>query len=743
MSGKIITNIGFFNMLLFVFLAANLSAQEIQYKNVPSGSEGFELNFPFIGGINNPQFSNIDFNDDGKMDLFVFDKAADVVLPFLYVGTNNNVKYQYAPEYKEIFPKLGEFALLRDYDQDGIMDIFSFSVEEVSSSISVWKGIKVNGKLSFDKFNITDYEVNVLNYSENGTHYSIYVPQNDIPAIDDIDGDGDLDVLSFEPDGGYLYYYKNLSVEKGFGLDSFKFELNDKCWGKFYESGIVDSIYQSDNAEDCFYFKWPAGEKRHAGSTLISLDIDGDSDKDLLLGDIVTDGLLMLTNGGTKQKAWCTAQDKNFPSNNVKLKMDGFLAGFHVDVNNDGKRDLIAAPNQPGSGRNQHHIWLYLNKGTDASPIFEFETDEFLVNETVNMGAATNPNFVDYDADGLMDVIIGANGFYFDGGVREIRLFLLKNGGTKSEPNYFLADANYLDLSNFQEIIGRPTPTFGDMDGDGDQDMIIGTSGGLMIYYENIAGAGNKFSFANPVYPYIDYYLGNSISPFIYDINADGLNDIVVGEQNNYLNLYKNTGTISNPTFESDISLSPNQENLGGIFSGGTQFNRRYGSPIFFDSGNNTLMALGVFSGKIELYNTGNDQENGIFSLISDDFGVLDEGFRVSVSAADIDDDQKYEFVVGNDRGGIAFYDTDINIKGVSNVNIIDNQILSYNNPVVDILTIVGEVTKDEQISIYNIQGQEVLKQGFSNNINVAFLKAGVYFIKIASSNQLYKMVKI
>jgi hypothetical protein len=40
----------------------------------------------------------------------------------------------------------------------------------------------------------------------------------DIPAVVDVNGDGDKDILRFSKPGGYVMYFENLSEETGHGL---------------------------------------------------------------------------------------------------------------------------------------------------------------------------------------------------------------------------------------------------------------------------------------------------------------------------------------------------------------------------------------------------------------------------------------------------------------------------------------------------------------------------------------------
>src|SRR5690606_39222908 len=139
---------------------------------------------------------------------------------------------------------------------------------------------------------------------------NLYITDADLPGIADIDGDGDLDVLTFSIWGNILEYHKNLSMELYGHCDSLVYEVRSRCWGDFQESMEGSSLtlnmpctYNVPNPE------MPTGEdgairpqgsdRAHAGSTILPLDLDGDGDMDLLLGDLLFPHISALYNGGT------------------------------------------------------------------------------------------------------------------------------------------------------------------------------------------------------------------------------------------------------------------------------------------------------------------------------------------------------------------------------------------------------------------------------------------------------------
>ena len=64
------------------------------------------------------------------------------------------------------------------------------------------------------------------------SNINIYVSAVDIPAISDIDSDGDLDILTFSILGGFVEYHKNVNGNN-FKLRSIIFELKVGCWEIF------------------------------------------------------------------------------------------------------------------------------------------------------------------------------------------------------------------------------------------------------------------------------------------------------------------------------------------------------------------------------------------------------------------------------------------------------------------------------------------------------------------------------
>ena len=111
--------------LVLCLSLGSLSAQMVLNRDttLKIHENGIYFNSTFSGGINAGQFSEVDLNLDGIMDLVVFDKSGNKIIPYL----NNNGNYIYAPTYRNNFPNIHDWMLMADYNCDGKNDIYTYS----------------------------------------------------------------------------------------------------------------------------------------------------------------------------------------------------------------------------------------------------------------------------------------------------------------------------------------------------------------------------------------------------------------------------------------------------------------------------------------------------------------------------------------------------------------------------------------------------------------------------------------
>lgn len=709
--------ITFTAVLIFLFGLSNAQLQLQLNRDIRVYHESAELKNAWAGGFNTPQFSEMDVNQDGLKDLVVFERNFyGSVKIFINQGIQGEITYEYQPKYQSLFPALRNWMLLRDYDCDGLEDIFT----SVPGGVAVYKGEVSNGKIDF----VLQTGI-LLSQGPNG-NAPLYVAPPDIPAIVDIDNDGDLDILSFEIIGNTLEYHKNLSMENYGNCNELEFVVNTSCWGYFSEDGNNNTVTLFDTCQN----KGLVQNSRHAGSTVLAIDLFGNGLKDLLLGDITYPNLVMLKNGGSMDDAVMIDQQTDFPSNSQPVDLNVFPAAYYLDVNNDHLKDLLVAPNNPNTSENHDNVWYYENTGNSEIPEFSFIQNDFLETDIIDLGEASYPVFFDENVDGLMDIVAGSFGYFLGSGDYSSRLMLLRNIGSSEEPAFEIVSDDYagLGIYGFEGVY----PAFGDMDQDGDEDMIVGDEEGRLHLFTNQAGTGQPADFELTGPNFMDIDVSESAKPQIVDVNRDTLPDILVGVRGGTIRYYENTGSAENPEFSSvasndrfgDVDVMP--ECCTG-----------YSAPhMTTDSLNNSILYVGSEQGWIYLFNDIDGNLSGTFNLLD---SLYLDGVKVNLNGADINADGKKEFVYGQFAGGLGMLKSGKPfVYGIGEKSSKQNHLKVFPNPARDIIRVdFKEGIKQGKVylTIYTLQGLEMFKREYTLPdqlvLDVHFFKSGLYILQI------------
>ena len=673
------------------------------------------LAFPWAGGLNACQFGRIDLDGDGQKDLLVFDRHGNRLLAFLNRGKTGEIKYNYAPEYTKHFPELTDWSIFADYDGDGREDIFTYS--------KGWAGMKVYRNVSTEQIGFELIVYPYLTSWHGGGEVNLIATNADYPAIIDLDGDGDLDILTFGVLGTFIEKHRNLSVERYGTRDSLVFEKTDDCWGRVAESEENNIMY----LDTCLFGKSLIVNRddfRHRGATFAVRDLTGNGLPDLLLADVDYPSLVFLKNGGTPDAALMVSQETKFPENEP-VQLFSMPVPFFTDIDNDGMDDLLVSPFDPNpmacEGRNS--IWLYLNKGTNQYPDFQLYTKSFLQNQMLDVGSGAFPVFTDVDDDGLMDLVVGNVGdldstYYIYGSLqthRSSQLHFYKNVGTMQNPVFQIFDNDFGGLKALKQT--GLVPAFGDLDGDGKQEMLVGTAEGKMMLFDD------DFTLLDADF----LHFGESWSaPCLFDADDNGVLDLVVGNAHGKLSYYQgfmqgNTIGFQHLTdFWGQVDVCDHSVSYFG-----------YSVPTLFSIDGEVLLAVGSEQGKVFLFKGITHNRDGIFTDISDRWGdyVCDFenrfGLRSASTLADLNDDGTFEMLVGNFCGGLEILNGNIAVnQGVEDISECDFQI--FPNPSKGHVTIEGT----GRLSVTNLMGQTLFAREI-HDIQSLSLPKGLWFVRL------------
>ena len=739
-------------LTLFIILSFKISFGQFSFNfsdSIEVTKNGVPLSLAWSGGLNYSQFSEIDYDYDGYMDLLVFDRSNDQIRLFENRLVNGNRMYVFNPNGHTLFPTDLRYRLAAiDYNQDGKNDLFAYGIG----------GVKVYKNTGNSTTGLQWTVSKNLLYSDNwGTMLNLYVSSADIPAIVDVDLDGDIDILTYHISGEYLQYHKNLSQETYGHSDSLMFELKNECWGGFREDVNSNSVFLNDQTAPCQGGNVPnpqlkpnETEKAHAGSTVLALDMDGNGVKDLLLGDVAYPSINFLTNGGTtvNSNSLMISANPNFPANSTPVSMQLFPAAFWVDVDFDSKKDLLVAPNAKNVSENETSVLKYKNTISNTNPNFVFETKAFLQEDMIEHGTGSIPVLTDLDNDGLVDLFVANYFSYKPTLAKESRIAYYKNTGTINNPVFTFIDNDFLNLS--QSGLGlRMVPSFGDLNNDGKKDIILGLENGTLCYLQNTT-SGSIPTFSTPITNYQDHIgqtinVGQFATPQLFDLNLDGKLDLIIGKKTGEILYYQNKGTLTTPSFELINS------NLGNVDVSSSISPDGFAVPHFFRNLDTTYLMVGSLEGAIFFYDSIDENlASGTgFRTISSNFLNQDKniGGYSACAVGDLDNDSNLDLIIGQDLGGLFFLEHDsLSNLGLKNPFFTLPEIHIYPNPAYDRITITSDIDLNNlEILVYSSTGKLVDKKiGKMKTIDFSITDYtnGMYFIQIPEFGYSTKFIK-
>ena len=170
------------------------------------------------------------------------------------------------------------------------------------------------------------------------------------------------------------------------------------------------------------------------------------------------------------------------------------------------------------------------------------------------------PCVADWNGDGRKDLLVG----YQPSG----RIALYQNLGTDADPafaSYTNLQVGGVDIAHPSGGCGAPAPFVCDYDGDGRRDLLVGEGNyGYVYFYRN-----TNTDAAPILAPGVRLMVGSNplsvtyrATPYLYDWDGDSLNDLLCGNGDGLVFIFKNLGTTQAPSYAAGTHIQAGGKDL-------------------------------------------------------------------------------------------------------------------------------------------------------------------------------------
>lgn len=564
--------------------------------------DGRRIATPFLGGLDVPRPQLVDIDGDGDLDLFVQERSGEIKY-FERVGDEWTWR---TDRFQDV--DVGEWYRFVDLDRDGLWDLLG---ESRFSLVRAWRN---TGTASVPKFTM------VADTLLDADGEPLFADRQNILNLVDIDCNNRLDLFVGRVSGTIDRY----EAEPGLGENGLpRFRKVTENW-----EGIE---IVGDGAQPGA--PMPRGSSRHGANTMAFGDVDGDGDQDLLWGDFFEPGLLLIANDGDCPHYSLRGTPRPFPVGSP-VSTTGYNAPAPGDVDGDGLLDVVIGVIGGAFGPSRSSVEnFYLLRQESRG---EWRTITSRLVPMIDVGSESTPALGDIDGDGDLDLLIGNR---IDPGDNKVaNIFWYENVGTASDPS-FVERGTLPGPHEFQSA-----PALVDLDGDGLLDLVVGSWRDQVKFWRNTGTAGApEWTLADSAL--VTITRGSNTTPALADLDGDGLLDLVIGESTGQVNLYRNVGSRTQPSFEL-VS-----DNFQGIDVG------RRSAPLLadFDGDGRADLMIGSEEGEVRLWL--NRSSAGEFRFEQDsDFVLLTDPY-VAPAAGDLDGDGDLDLILGTASGGLRHFE--------------------------------------------------------------------------------------
>lgn len=417
--------------LLVLFFTLSWTSAQQRYaltSDILADFQGKNLSMPFAGGINAAQIQTLDVNGDGSEEYIVWDINSRMLSVF---RETQNGGLEHLPHASYFFPSdISGFLVLADYDGDGRKDLFTGS----PFGIKAYKNV-TPGTSSTPQWEEAQPFLR-LNNGSNVTANSL-----DIPLITDLDGDGDLDIITFNfATGDYLEFYRNTSIERKGVADIDGFASAQIRWGGFEFCSCGTFAFGFTCGGIPITAELPSLETariEHAGGhSILYQDLNGDGVRDLLMGQDLCNTLYFLPNKGSNTAPIFDEFLLELPQTGDLPQFPIFHAAYMV------KDKLIITTNSSEPSANfltDYSSSLYQYSLTGGNGL---KTNRFLQEEMFDFGENARPYFEGNLVNGTL--VVTANQIQNGKASSKAYRFALEEGTLQ------VTDEDYLNLSQLQ-----------------------------------------------------------------------------------------------------------------------------------------------------------------------------------------------------------------------------------------------------------------------------------------------------